>query len=119
LVTPTSIYPSFGVETMRGHLGQRWAELVDCVAKLPVTDPYVMALSLTLRRIQKRFNPAEKVSTCREPLCPTCATDIVESFPGSEQELLDLYYRHLDEINVTLKSMLKPHRTQRSTSSAA
>src|SRR5688500_7780704 len=93
--------------TMRGHFGQHWAELVDYVAKLPVTDPYVMSLSLTLRRIQKRFDPTQKISTCREPLCPTCASDIVERFPGTEQELLELYYRHLDEINLTLKSMLK------------
>jgi hypothetical protein len=118
LVTPTSVYPNFGIDTMRGHLGQHWAELVEYVARLPITDPYVMALSLTLRRIQKRFDPSQKISTCREPLCPTCASDIVASFPGTEQELLEIYYRHLDEINLTLKSMMK-QRGQRSAASAA
>lgn len=118
MITPAHIHPNFNVEILRSQLGHHWHEVVDYVAKLPVTDPYVIAFSLTLRRIQKSFDLSQKISTCREPLCPTCASDIVESFPGTEQELLELYYRHLDEINMTLNAMFT-QRKLRNTASAA
>jgi hypothetical protein len=108
LVTPTNSYPAFGVEKLRGHIGQQWADLVEYVSKLPVTDPNVMALSLTVRRIQKHFG--HQSTTCREPLCPVCAADIMAAFPGTEQDLIEMFYTHLEEINATVKAMQRQPR---------
>lgn len=98
-----SFYPLFGMNSLRSQRGQRWADLVDWVGKLPGSDPHVMAFTMTIRRLN-RMRPAEE-KLCSDPFCAICAAQVVSSFDGSEQELLDLYYRNLNDVQSTIRTM--------------
>lgn len=94
---------------------QHWNELVEAVRHLPVTDPQVMALSLTLRRMRRVTH--HDGTLCHEPHCRTCAAEITAGHCGSEHELVEMYYRHLDEVQATLRSMRQ--RARRAPGAAA
>lgn len=98
-----SFYPLFGFSSLRSQRGQRWADLVDWVAKLPGSDPHVMAFTMTIRRLNRTRTAENKL--CSDPFCAVCAAQVVASFNGSEQELLDLYYRNLNEVQSTVRTM--------------
>lgn len=98
-----SLYPAFGVNKLRSQRGQNWADLVDTLSRLPKTDSRVMAFTLTIRRLRRTQDLSH--SMCRDPFCAICAAGILAEFKGEEWELLQLYYRHLDEIESTLKTM--------------
>ena len=99
----TTLYPLFGLASLRSQRGHRWAELVDYVGKLPGSDPQMMAMTLTLRRIRKYTGMQDSV--CRDPFCAVCAAKVAANFDGGEQELIDMYYRNLDEMRATLRAM--------------
>jgi len=105
-----SLYPIFGIVNLRSQKGQRWAEIVDYVSHLDSVDPYVMAFTLTMRRL-RRQNSMEK-SACKDPLCAVCATSIVESYPGTEESLVRFFYSNLTEIEQSLKR-LRSRRVER------
>jgi hypothetical protein len=89
-ITINALYPAFGIRQLRDQHGRRWAELVDSLRKLPVSDPRVMAFSYTMRRLGHRM--------CGVPLCALCAAEALESFEGSEDELLALYHQNLHHV---------------------
>jgi hypothetical protein len=99
----SNFYPLFGISSLRGQRGQRWADLVDSVSKLSPADPHVMAFTMTMRRLSRAYNLP--TSTCSDPFCAVCAAQVVASFDGSEQELLDLYYKNLHDVQAALKNM--------------
>lgn len=103
-----SMYPEYGIERLRNQQGLRWSRLIDWVRTLPVTDPHVMALTLTLRRLRRTTNFHSTV--CSDPLCAVCASEVLASYSGSEQDLLDLYQTHLDEIRTTVKTVRRQRR---------
>ena len=98
-----SLYPYFGVTTLRDQHGHRWGEIVDYVRGQNAADPHVMAFTLTLRRIRKQHGLAE--SLCKDPFCAVCATDILKHFPGTEEELIRFYFKNLHEMQQTVKVM--------------
>jgi hypothetical protein len=97
-----ALYPTFAVHTLQKKHGHRWAELVDSVSKLPVSDPRVMAFSYTMRRLNR--NLGFERSECHDPLCAVCATEIVKHFRGSEDDLVDMYYQNLHAIKTCIKT---------------
>jgi len=104
LTVPAAIYPSYGFDQLRTKVGQRWADLIENISRLPVTDPRAMALNLTLRRIH-RTGTHKDGGICHDPLCAACAAEIASGYRGSEQDLIELYYRNYEEIKTTLKLM--------------
>jgi hypothetical protein len=98
-----TLYPLFGLRSLRSQRGERWAKLVDHISKLPMSDPQVMALTVTTRRLRR--NTGLEHSTCRDPFCAVCAAQVVANFDGSEQELLNLYHRNLDDVKMAMSSM--------------
>jgi len=97
-----SFYPLFGINSLRGQRGQRWADLVDWVGTLRGSDPHVMAFTMTIRRLN-RLNPEDKL--CSDPFCAVCAAQVVALFDGSEQELLNFYYNNLNEVQSAIQNM--------------
>ncbi|MBN1428504.1 MAG: hypothetical protein JXB07_08965 [Anaerolineae bacterium] len=97
-----SFYPLFGINSLRGQRGQRWADLVDWIGKLPGSDPHVMAFTMTIRRLN-RLQSEDRL--CPDPFCAVCAAQVVALFDGSEQELLDFYYNNLHEVQSTIRNM--------------
>jgi hypothetical protein len=98
------LYPDFAINRLRRQHTQRWMDLVDWVARLPYSDPQAIAFTLTVRRVHAC--PDDSHATCpTSDTCALCAADTLRHFKGSEQELLDLYYRNLDEVRFTLEAM--------------
>jgi hypothetical protein len=116
LNTSTALASS-SLEHLRNQIGLRWADLVDNITRLPVSDPHVMAFSLTLRRIQRSVQSGPRTSL-RDPQCKVCANEITSEFKGSEQELIELYYLHLAEISATIKTMRQVRQKQTAHSAA-
>jgi hypothetical protein len=99
----STLYPFFGVMNLRSQRGDSWARLVDHISTLNATDPQVMALSLTSRRLRRGTNLEH--NTCHDPFCAVCAAQVVANFDGTESELIALYYRNLDEIRMRMATM--------------
>lgn len=89
------LYPHFANRQLRDLRGQRWAALFDWISTRRRCDPHAMALTLMLRRL----------GSCADPGCALCALRSLEQHSESEQELLDLYYRCLDEVTCAVADL--------------
>ncbi len=98
-----SLFPKFAVRWLRSKRGERWAELVDHIHTLDSLEPQAMALSLMMRQLKEDHKIAQ--SLCDDPRCAVCASQVLDSFNGSEDELLALYNQNLGEIKYALGSM--------------
>lgn len=99
-----ALFPKYAVRWLQQKRGVRWAELVDYIRTLDSIEPQVMALSLTVRQLKtthKMITP----NLCDDPRCAVCASEVIGSFQGSEDELLALYHRNLDKLNHAIGSM--------------
>ena len=104
----SSLFPHFAALQAGYQIGRRWAEIVQHVSVQPRTEPSVMAFSLTLQRLSRRAK-----RRLPHTGCALCAHDLLDSFAGTEQELVTLYYAHLNEINETLQHMHQRRVTKR------
>ena len=102
-----AFFPASSINLLRAQQGRRWAKLVDRVQSLPVSDPEVIAFSLTLRRLRRRSQLSDKV--CRETWCVHCASEILAHYQGSEADLLQMYQQNLAEVKLRVASM-RTHR---------
>lgn len=108
-----SLYPEFGIEKLRSQHGRRWADLIDWIKTLPLSDPHSMALTLTLRRVQRSaqlHTSGRNSAPCSDPFCAVCAAEALTGFHGSEQDLLNIYEAHLNEITGALKGLRHARR---------
>jgi hypothetical protein len=96
-------YPEFGIARLTAQHGRRWADLVAWVAGLPGSDPQVMAFTRTLRQVAR--TTGIRANYHDDPFCATCAADVMDRYPGSEDDLLRLYSRNLREIAHAIKTM--------------
>jgi hypothetical protein len=103
-----SFFSFFGLQRLREQRGARWNDLVDRLNHLSVADPQVMAFSLTVRRLRRTLHIEH---ACTDGLCARCAADVIAHYPGSEQDLLDLYHHNLHDMRLTLASMPQRERT--------
>jgi hypothetical protein len=110
-----SLYPHYGVAKLREQHGCRWGDIIDEVHALHVTDPRVMAFTLTIKKIRKQHQLS--ASLCKDPFCAVCTAEILEHFGGSEEDLINFYFANLREIQQTLKLMYN-HRVERVTQMA-
>ncbi len=98
-----TLYPGYATNRFRRQAGRRWNELIDWVTSLPRTDPHVMAFTRTLRNINQEQPGHTPLG--RGPICAVCAARLLDDFQGSEEQLLELYYSNLYDINTTIKKM--------------
>jgi hypothetical protein len=96
-------YSPMGLQRLRAQHGRRWVELVEWVSALPISDPHMMAFTRTVRQIRKLLNMDS--DTTIDPFCQHCASHVIAQYHGSEEELLRLYHRNLNEITETLHTM--------------
>ena len=98
----STYYPQYGLNRMK-RPGRRWAELLEWVTRLPVSDPHTIALSRTIRHLMQSvsLNPSHKHDT----LCAVCASNTLEAYSGSEDELIALFHHHVHEIKSTISTM--------------
>ena len=98
-----SLFPKFAVRWLREKRGTRWADLVDHISGLESIDPQSMALSLTIRQLKANHQIAQ--SLCDDPRCAVCASQVIDTFDGSEDELLALYQRNLNDLKFAIGTM--------------
>jgi hypothetical protein len=102
-----AFFPASSINLLRAQQGRRWAKLVDRVQSLPVSDPEVIAFSLTLRRLRRSNQLSDKV--CKDTWCVHCASEILAHYQGSEVDLLQMYQQNLAEVKLRTASM-RTHR---------
>ena len=98
-----AFYPTFGIKPLALKGGRHWFDLVEWISSLDSIDPHAMALSLTTRRLRDMGKLNHKL--CEDPGCTICASKVLDQYDGSEEELLALYYKNLDELNRALGNM--------------
>jgi hypothetical protein len=96
------LFPAHLISSLRDLRGDEWATLVDRVAALPETHPDALAFVLMMIELDGclRCN-SNNYKFLRG--CYLCATQTVQSFKGSDRELLDLY----DQARQTLSLQLQ------------
>ncbi len=99
----TTLYPRFGVAHLRAQHGRRWADLIDQINTLPQSDDRVIALTLTLRRLRRSLKLDSALG--RSPLMALDAVQILAAFGGSEDELLEMYHRSLQDVRAAAQAM--------------
>ncbi|NDJ54100.1 MAG: hypothetical protein GYB68_13600 [Chloroflexi bacterium] len=97
--------PSFQVaQSLSNHsISPSWVDLVEHLRERSASDPQMMAFTLTMRRLRRDLELDRRL--VHDPFCQHCAAEIVSHYPGSEQDLINLYFRNLNEIERGLRNM--------------
>lgn len=97
------LFPAHLIPSLRDLRGEEWRALVDRVSALPETDPDSLAFVLLMIELDGclRCN-SNNYKFLRG--CFLCATQTVQSYKGSDSELLELYAK--------AKATLKPYLEQ-------
>ena len=85
-----AFYPTFGLKSLALKRGRNWADLIKWIASLDSIDPQAMALSLMTRKLRDKGKLAREL--CEEHSCTVCASQILDQYDGTEEELLAEYY---------------------------
>jgi len=96
------LFPAHMIGSLRDLRGEEWRALVDRVSALPETHPDNLAFVLMMVELDgcMRCN-SNNYKFLRG--CYLCATQTVQSFKGSDQELLDMYDRAKQELSLQLQ----------------
>ena len=104
-----TVFPRFGVDRLARRMDEPWGQLVSRMSELPLTHPERIAYSLTLRRICQAVGLGWRPDHILES-CALCAHDLRTAYPGSDRDLIDLYYESLDEVTEALASLSERRR---------
>ena len=101
------LFPAHLISSLRDLRGDEWRILVDRVAALPERDPDSLAFVLMMIELDGclRCN-SNNYKFLRG--CFLCATQTVQSFKGSDEDLLMLYQRAQKTITRQLDQGLRP-----------
>ena len=101
------LFPAHLIPSLRELRGDERRELVDRVAALPETHPDSLAFVLMMIELNGclRCN-SNNYKFLRG--CFLCATQTVQSFKGSDSDLLELYNRAKNELSQQLQQGVRP-----------
>jgi hypothetical protein len=101
------LFPAHLISSLRDLRGEEWQTLVDRVAALPDTHPDSLAFVLMMIELDGclRCN-SNNYKFLRG--CFLCATQTVQSFKGSDEELLALYHKAHGLIHRHLAQEIQP-----------
>ena len=91
-------FPARLISTLRDLRGEQWRQLVDRVSKLPDTHPDTLAFVLMMIKL----GPCMKCHSNNYRFlrgCALCSTQSIQSFKGTDTELIRLYHRSQAEID--------------------
>ena len=101
------LFPAHLISSLRELRGPEWQALVDRVAALPETHPDSLAFVLMMVELDGCLKcNSNNYKFLRG--CFLCATQTVQSFKGSDQELLDMYTRSKQELSLHLQQGVIP-----------
>lgn len=96
------LFPAHLIPSLRDLREDGWRQLVDRVAALPETHPDSLAFVLMMIELDGCLKcNSNNYKFLRG--CYLCATQTVQSFKGSDQELLEMYQRAQEELNLYLE----------------
>ncbi len=97
------LFPAHLIACLRDLRGEEWQMLVDQVAALPETHPDNLAFVLMMIELDGclRCN-SNNYKFLRG--CLLCATQAVQSYKGSDGELVDLYHRAKQHLTLHLQN---------------
>ena len=102
------LFPAHLIRTLRDLRGDEWRALVDRVAALPETHPDSLAFVLMMIELDGCLKcNSNNYKFLRG--CFLCATQTVQSFKGTDQELFDMYRRAQDDLNLYLQQGVRPN----------
>ena len=92
------LFPAHLIPSLRDLRGREWRELVERVAALPETHPDTLAFVLMMIDLDGCLKcNSNNYKFLRG--CFLCATQTVQSFKGTDEELLELYQRAKKELS--------------------
>jgi hypothetical protein len=101
------LFPAHLIPSLRDLRGEEWRELVDRVAALPETHPDSLAFVLLMIELDGCLKcNSNNYKFLRG--CYLCATQTVQSYKGTDTDLLDLYQRARKELSANLQQGLRP-----------
>lgn len=103
------VFPKFGVDRLARRIDEPWSQLVSRVSDLPLTNPERVAYGLTLRRMSQGAGLGWRPDHVLEG-CAICARELHAAFPGSDRDLMSLYYEALDEVNEAMNYLVSRRR---------
>ncbi|MEX1019963.1 MAG: hypothetical protein WDZ49_09910 [Litorilinea sp.] len=101
------LFPAHLIPSLRELRGEEWRDLVDRVAALPETHPDSLAFVLLMIEL----NGCLKCNSNNYKFlrgCYLCATQTVQSYKGTDGELLEMYQRARKELSANLQQGLRP-----------
>lgn len=101
------LFPAHLIPSLRELRGEEWRELVDRVAALPETHVDSLAFVLLMIELDGclRCN-SNNYKFLRG--CFLCATQTVQSYKGSDSDLVDLYHKARKELARHLQQGVRP-----------
>lgn len=101
------LFPAHLIPSLRDLRGEEWQSLVDRVSTLPETHPDSLAFVLMMIELDGclRCN-SNNYKFLRG--CYLCATQTIQSYKGSDRDLLDLYERMKVELTQHLQQGTRP-----------
>lgn len=101
------LFPAHLISSLRDLREEEWQKLVDRVAALPETHTDSLAFVLMMVELDGCMKcNSNNYKFLRG--CYLCATQTVQSFKGSDQELLDMYERAKQELSLQLQQGVVP-----------
>ena len=102
------LFPAHLIRTLSDLRGDEWRALVERVAALPETHPDSLAFVLMMIELDGCLKcNSNNYKFLRG--CFLCATQTVQSFKGTDQELFDMYRRAQDDLNLYLQQGVRPN----------
>lgn len=101
------LFPAHLISSLRELRGDEWRVLIDRVSALPETHPDSLAFVLMMIELNGclRCN-SNNYKFLRG--CFLCATQAVQSYKGSDEDLIELYSRARHELNLHLTQGVRP-----------
>ena len=101
------LFPAHLIPSLRELRGDEWRDLVDRVTALPETHPDSLAFVLMMIELDGclRCN-SNNYKFLRG--CYLCATQAVQSFKGTDGDLIDLFGKAKNELEMQLERGVRP-----------
>lgn len=101
------LFPAHLIPSLRDLRGDEWRDLVDRVAALPETHPDSLAFVLLMIELDGCLKcNSNNYKFLRG--CYLCATQTIQSYKGTDEELLEMYQRARKELSANLQQGLRP-----------
>ena len=84
------LFPAYAIDNLKTLRGEKWEELIERVRQLEINTPDRIAFTLMMARLGS-------CDTCQSDSfkamrgCSRCATQTIERFRGSDQDLIKLF----------------------------